>query len=194
MDEQDLITGLKQRDPDALAALFQQNADKLYRLAVSLLHDDQQADGVVQDTFMRLITHINSFEGRSNVSTWLYRVAYNECLLRLRRARPAVELDSMDEEGEMMPTALISWDEVPDEIASSREAQAVMERAINNLKPELRAVFTLRDVEELTTRETADSLGISETLVKVRLHRARLALREQLAAYFEERAEPSARA
>jgi len=188
MNEKALVAALRQRDPDALTAVFERYADRLYRLAVSLLHDEQQADGVVQNTFMALIAHVDTFEGRASIGTWLYRVAYNESMMRLRRARPQVELEKLDEEeGAPMPTSLIDWCAVPEEVASSREAVAQMERAVDRLPPGLRTVFTLRDVDELSTRETAEILGISESLVKVRLHRARLALREQLAEYFEER-------
>lgn len=185
-DEQALVSALKARDPVALAQLFEQYSDKLYRLAVGLLHDEQQADGVVQNTFVALIAHIDRFEGRSKLGTWLYRVAYNESMMRLRHTRPEMALDDMDEEGVIMPVSLVDWQTVPEVITVSREAQAEMERAVTSLKPDLRVVFTLRDVEELSTRETAAILGIGESLVKVRLHRARLALRERLSIYFEE--------
>jgi RNA polymerase sigma-70 factor (ECF subfamily) len=186
LDEQALITALRQRDPAALAQTFERYADRLYRLAVGLLHDEQQADGVVQNTFLALITHIDSFEGRSGIGTWLYRVAYNECMQRLRRSRPQLELDDLAHDDEVTPACLIDWRDLPEEAATSHEGQAEMAQAIASLKPEMRAVFLLRDIEELSTQETAAILSISESLVKVRLHRARLALREQLAAYFEE--------
>ncbi len=184
--EQSILTALKARDPHALAAVFEQYSDKLYRLAVSLLHDEQQADGVVQNAFLKLIEHIDRFEGRASIGTWLYRVAYNDALMRTRRAKPQVDLDAFDD-AEMMPACLVNWNDVPDTMLSSREAQQVMDAAIASLSPLLRAVFTLRDVEELSTQATADILGISEAAVKVRLHRARLALREKLASYFDER-------
>jgi RNA polymerase sigma-70 factor (ECF subfamily) len=188
VNQQALITALQHNDPDALAQVFAAYSNKLYRLALSLLHDEQQADGVVQNTFMALITHIDTFEGRANLGTWLYRVAYNDCLQRLRKIRPELALDDMADEGDMdtLPACLINWQEVPEAIASSHEALGEMERAINSLKPEMRVVFTLRDIEELSTHETAAILGISEALVKVRLHRARLKLREQLARYYED--------
>lgn len=188
LNERDLLEALRRRDPDALSALFERYADRIYRLAAGLLHDDDEADSVVQDTFMALITQADSFEGRSSIGTWLYRVAYNACMMRLRRARPHVELDA-DEDGDTMPAAFIDWRDLPEDIVASSEARAQMEQAIAALKPELRAVFILRDVEELSTRETAEALGITEGLVKVRLHRARLALREQLALYFEDYAQ-----
>lgn len=185
-DEQALLAALKQRDPAALSTIFEQYADKIYRLAVNLLHDEQQADGVVQNTFLALIERVGDFEGRSSIGTWLYRVGYNECLMRIRRAKPEVELDAFDEP-DSMPSHFLDWQTVPEALISSAEARDKMDRAINSLKPDLRAVFTLRDIEELSTSETAQILGISEGAVKVRLHRARLALREELASYFEER-------
>jgi RNA polymerase sigma-70 factor (ECF subfamily) len=185
-DEQALLAALKQRDPAALSTIFEQYADKIYRLAVNLLRDEQQADGVVQNTFLALIERVGDFEGRSSIGTWLYRVGYNECLMRIRRVKPEVELDAFDEP-DSMPSHFLDWQTVPDTLISSAEAMGEMDRAINSLKPDLRVVFTLRDVEELSTNETAQILGISEGAVKVRLHRARLALREELASYFEER-------
>lgn len=183
--ETELVEALKRRDQAALAALFEQYADKIYRLGVSILHDEQQADGVVQNTFLALIEHANTFEGRSNIGTWLYRVGYNECMMRLRKVRPDFELDAA-EDPEMMPVNFTDWSSVPDHVHDSLEAATEMERAIASLKPDLRTVFTLRDIEELSTAETAHILNISEGAVKVRLHRARLVLREKLAGYFED--------
>jgi len=180
-----LVDALRLRDPDALTTVFNTYADKIYRLAVSILHDEVQADGVVQNTFLALIKHVDGFESRASIGTWLYRVAYNECMGRLRKQRPQVDLDSMLDE-DIMPTTFVDWNTLPDAVLGSSEALAEMKTAIDKLSPNLRAVFTLRDVEELSTAETAEILGISQSVVKVRLHRARLALREHLAHYFEE--------
>ncbi len=179
------VEALRQRDPDALAALFEKYADRIFRLAVGLLRDEVEADGVVQHAFLTLIRRAHEFEGRSNVGTWLYRVAYNECIGRLRAASRIVALDE-DDSADAMPTCLIDWQQVPEQILEGAEANAEMERAIAGLKPDLRAVFLLRDVEQLSTEETAQALGINPGTVKVRLHRARLALRERLALYFDE--------
>lgn len=186
-DEPTLIAALRRRDPNALTAVFERYSNKIYRLAASMLHDEVQADGVVQDTFLALIENIDTFKGDAGVGTWLYRVAYNECLMRVRKAKPIVELDENAEDGDTLPTHFIDWQTVPDQILGSSEAMQQMEHAITQLKPDLRTVFVLRDIEELSTAETAEILGITENLVKVRLHRARLALREKLASYFEER-------
>lgn len=185
-NDAELILALKRRQQTALATVFERFADKIYRLAVSLLHDEQQADGVVQDTFLALIEGIDRFEGRSDLGTWLYRIAYNECMMRLRNSRPTLELDALDEP-DAMPTHFVDWSGLPDSVVESSEAVDEMERAIARLNPELRACFLLRDVDELSTAEAAQILGITEGACKVRLHRARLALREMLAVYFEER-------
>lgn len=185
MNEQQLLTALHQRDDTALTFLFERYADHIYRLALRLLNNETMADGVVQDTFMVVLEHIDSFEGRSSIGTWLYRIAYNNAVGRLRKMRPELELDDTTD-SLYIPEAFIDWETIPERTMSSSEVKTELDRAIATLNPTLRAVFLLRDVEELSTEETAHILGISEGAVKVRLHRARLALREQLAGYFAE--------
>ncbi|GIK65163.1 MAG: RNA polymerase subunit sigma-24 [Chloroflexota bacterium] len=185
-NEHGLVVALKQRDPVALAEVFATYSDKIYRLAVSLLHDEQTADGVVQDTFLTLIEHIHTFEERASLATWLYRVAYNHAQNRLRRQRPQVDVEELDGDDIALPEKLIDWNTVPERLLTGEEAMSQIMAAISTLSPALRAVFILRDVEELSTEETAEALGIQPGAVKVRLHRARLALREQLAGYFED--------
>ncbi len=187
MDDAALLDALKQRDSSVLSALFTRYADALYRLAVRLLGDQQQADGVVQTAFLALLDHADRFEGRANIGTWLYRVAYNECLMRLRAAPPVSLEDLAGESGELMPSCLVDWRNLPEAVLLNEEAHAEMERAINSLTPTLRAVFTLRDIEELSVSETAHILNLSEAAVKTNLHRARLHLRERLSRYFERR-------
>lgn len=184
-EEKQLIERLRQRDPDALSQAFEVHSDKIYRLAVSILRDEQQADGVVQETFLKLIQAIDRFEGRSRLDTWLYRVAYNECMGRMRRVHSDVPLDDFLDE-DFMPDNFISWEDVPEASLRGEEALQEMQAAIGALPAILSAVFTLRDIEGLSTRETASILGISQSAVKVRLHRARLLLREKLADYFQE--------
>lgn len=185
MSEEALVAALRQRDSQALTQVFELYADKIYRLAAGMLHDEAQADSVVQDTFLALIEHIDSFEGRSSIGTWLYSVARNECLHQIRRSRPQVSVDELLDE-DLLPENFASWEHVPDEILRGEEARLMMEMAIRSLSPALREVFTLRDIEGLSIAETARILHIGESAVKVRLHRARLTLREKLAGYFEE--------
>lgn len=186
MTEQELLEALKQHDQTALAEVFERYSDKIYRLALRLLHNETMADGVVQDTFMALIENIDTFEGRSKLSTWLYRVAYNNVMGRLRKMKPQLELEDLDGDYSI-PATLVDWQSIPETMLSDSEAMVEIQQAIDALNPTLKAVFLLRDIEELSTEETADSLEISVSAVKVRLHRARLALREALSSYFEER-------
>ena len=187
LEEQALIEALRGHDKEALSTVFEHYSDRIYRLALSLLHDEQRADEVVQETFIRLIEHIDRFEGRSSLGTWLYRVAYNNAVGRLRRDKPQLALDEFDAQDRPMPENLVDWNTVPEALLIGSESMEQVAQAIQTLKPTQRAVFLLRDIEELSTQETAEVLGLTPGAVKVRLHRARLALREQLADYFEGR-------
>ncbi|MEO0563090.1 MAG: sigma-70 family RNA polymerase sigma factor [Chloroflexota bacterium] len=183
-DETMLIASLKRGDPTAFASAFERYANRLYRLAVGLLADEQQADAVVQETFLALIKHIDSFEGRASLGTWLYRVAYNKAMATLRKRAPLQDINDDDED--IMPNCFVDWDNVPERVLDTQEARAMIDNAVQTLSPALSAVFILRDVEELSIKETAESLGISTATVKVRLHRARLTLRERLTIYFQD--------
>jgi RNA polymerase sigma-70 factor (ECF subfamily) len=184
------LDALRSGDPQALAALFEAYADRIYRLALSLLRDPSAAEDIVQETFVSAITHLDRFEGRSSLGTWLYRVGYNASLdwLRRRRDEPLPPDEPGDESDAVpLPRSLVEWTLTPESRQAEGEMAAELDRAIGELSEGLRVVFLLRDVDELSTQETADALGLTEGAVKVRLHRARLALREKLADYFAER-------
>ncbi|HEC22207.1 MAG TPA: sigma-70 family RNA polymerase sigma factor [Chloroflexi bacterium] len=190
--EQELLAALREGDAEAFAALFEAYSDRLFRVAVGVLGDEDEAEGVVQDTFLRLFESLDRFEGRSKLGTWLYRVAYNASLDRLRKRRPTRPIDDDPDEGELpAPAILVDWSHIPESLLDTAEAQAELEAAIAELPESLRSAFVLREIEGLSTRETAEVLEISEGAVKVRLHRARLLLRERLAGYFAERLPPS---
>jgi RNA polymerase sigma-70 factor (ECF subfamily) len=130
---------------------------------------------------------VNRFEGRSQLGTWLYRIAYNAALMRLRKRRlPTTSIDEpiWTDEGDEVPRQLVDWRGLPDDLAQSGEFRSVLDAAVATLSETLRSVFVLRDIEGLSTAEVAEVLGLTETNVKVRLHRARLALREKLPEYF----------
>ena len=186
--EPDLLTALRAGDPAALAALFEARADQLYRLALSLLRDPAEAEDVVQETFLKALTRLEQFEGRARLDTWLYRVAYNASLDRLRRRVPEpLPEDEPEAEGGLLPQVIVEWSLTPENRLLDAEARAMLETAIQALPATLRPVFLLRDIEGLSGEETAEALGWNAGVVKVRLHRARLALRERLSAYFGER-------
>jgi RNA polymerase sigma-70 factor (ECF subfamily) len=188
LDDSQLLTALRQRDPAAFAQLFELYSDKIYRLALGLLEDENEAEGIVQDTFMRLLERLHQFEGRSKLGTWLYRVAYNLSIDRLRKQQPVLHLTVADDAAETlpMPAVLTDWRDAPETWLASTELSDELDQAIAGLPAKLRAVFILREIEEVTTEECAHVLGISESAAKVRLHRARLLLRERLAAYVTE--------
>lgn len=192
-NEADLIAALRRRDAAAFSTLFETYSDKIFRVAVGVLGDEDEAEGVVQDSFLRLFENLDRFEGRARLSTWLYRVAYNASIDRLRKRRP-VELPPEESNPAggpgVMPAIFTDWTHAPETVFSSAEAQLELERAINSLPERLRSTFILREIEGLSTAETAEVLGIKAGAVKVQLHRARLHLREQLAAYFDERVAP----
>ncbi len=189
MAEADLLTALKQRSPQAFSALFDTWSDKLFRLATGILEDDAEAEGVVQETFLKFFEKLEQFEPRAKVSTWLYRVAYNASIDKIRKRRPAqMWLGNDDGDGaEFFPGNLADWRYAPEAWLSSLEAQRELTRAISALPEKQRLVFRLRELDGFSTAETAEILGISVGSVKVRLHRARLLLRETLADYFSER-------
>jgi len=188
--ERQLLEALRQGDQEAFSRLFETHSDRIFRLAANMLGDDDQAEDVVQDTFSRFFENLDRFEGRSRIGTWLYRVAYNAAIDRLRQSRPNLTLDEnsdSDDESLPAPAALADWSQAPETVLDSIEAQAKLDAAIANLPPSLRAAFILFDVEGLSGAEAAEVLGTSAGAVRVRVHRARLLLRESLTEYFGER-------
>ncbi len=182
------IEALKAGDRVAFARMVEVYSTQIYRLALKMLSNPQDAEDVLQETFMKALRSISSFEGRSSLSTWLYRIAVNESLMIIRRRRPdliSVENDHEDSESE--PVEIVDWCCMPEQEMMSAETRRFLDQAIERLTPALRAVFVLRDIEGLSVRETAEALGITEVAVKTRLLRARLRMRETLSVYFAER-------
>jgi RNA polymerase sigma-70 factor (ECF subfamily) len=163
----------------------------IYRLGLRMLGNSQDAEDVLQNTFLNVLTHLSTFEGRSSLSTWLYRIAANEALMLIRKRKPEVNLQTTDVEEkaeDLRPTQFSDWSALPEEELLSGEGKQTLDQAIQLLPEAMRIVFLLRDVEGLSIRETADALNLTETNVKTRLLRARMFLREQLSAYYGERA------
>jgi RNA polymerase sigma-70 factor (ECF subfamily) len=183
------LEALRSGDRAEYARLVEAYSGTIYRLALKLLNNTQDAEDILQETFLKAYRHLGSFDGRSKLSTWLYRIATNEALMLIRK-RKAEEVsinEPMDNaEGEQEPLQIVDWCCLPEEELMSSEGRAQLDRAIHSLPHSLRVVFLLRDIEGLSTRETADVLNLSETAVKTRLSRARLRLREELSAYYAE--------
>ncbi|HKZ43552.1 MAG TPA: sigma-70 family RNA polymerase sigma factor [Anaerolineales bacterium] len=172
------------------AKLIDVHSDQIFRLAIKILGNEQDAEDVLQNTFLKAFQKIGSFEGRSNVSTWLYRIATNEALMTIRKRRPEINISEFtNEENEEIesPIQFIDWCCLPENELLSEETREVMDEAINQLSEALKIVFILRDIEGVSIQETGQILNLSETAVKTRLLRARLKLREKLTTYFGER-------
>jgi len=186
-EEPQLLIKLRERSPAAFQQLFSAYSDKIYRLAVSILENEDDAEDIVQEVFTRFFENLDRFEGRSKIGTWLYRVAYNASIDRLRkyRSRPVVELDISFEDEIPLPDEISDWSESAGTVFDQQEIRQKLEDAIQSLPETLRVVFLLRDVEELSTLDTANILEITPGAVKVRLHRARLLLRDTLSGIFE---------
>src|SRR5437764_4343901 len=176
----ELIQRARSRDETAVRAIMQANNRRLYRLARGILRNDSEAEDVVQEAYVRAFTHLENFRGDSSLSTWLSRIAMNEALGRLRRQRPAVEMDSLppgalDAKIIQFPLAA-SAD--PEKSMAQREIQAVVEHAIDELPEAFRLVFITRVIEGMNVEETAEILSLKPETVKSRLHRARTMLRD----------------
>lgn len=187
LEESDLVQALKAGDQSAYAELVERYSPTIYNLALRMMYNREEAEEVLQETFLSAFRAVSRFEGRSQLGTWLYRIAYNAALMRLRKHQlPTTSIDEpiQNEEGDQIPRQLVDWTARPEEILLTGELRSVLNAAAAALPETLRGVFTLRDIEGLSTAETAEVLGLTETNVKVRLHRARLALRERLTGYF----------
>jgi RNA polymerase sigma-70 factor, ECF subfamily len=181
------LEALKAGDPEEVGRFVEANSQAVYRLALRMLGDAQDAEDVLQETFVKALRGLKTFEGRSSLSTWLFRIATNEALMLLRKKKPdtiSIDEEREDDEGSPEPVQLVDWCCMPESELLSDESKRHMEVAIQKLSPALRAVFELRDIEGLSVKETADILNVTESVVKTRLLRARLKLREDLSAYF----------
>ena len=185
----DLIQRLRQGDAVALEALMERHSARAYRVAYGITGNSADAEEVVQDTFLTLYQKADAFEGRAALATWLYRVVTNAALMKRRGRRREVEvslesqLPQFDADGRRLgdQTLLMAdWSQNPESAALSQELRTLLERAIASLPDEFQAVLVLRDIEELSNADVAGVVGDSVAAVKSRLHRARLALREEL--------------
>ncbi len=181
--ELELVRRALSRDEAAVRAIIKANNRRLYRLARGILRNDNEAEDVVQETYVRAFTHLAEFRGDSSLSTWLSRIAMNEAVGRLRRQRPGVELSSLPSgtlEAQIIQFPLLSATDDPERTMAQREIQHVVEGAIDELPEPFRMVFITRVVEGMNVEETADILGLKPETVKTRLHRARAMLRDNV--------------
>lgn len=189
LSDQALVEKVKTGDFDAFTALVNRYEGKVYRLAMRMLRNQEDAEDALQETFLQVHRGMKNFEGRSSFSTWLFRLATNVCLMKIRdreidpsKVLPLEEYLPQQEEGKG-PCAP-EWPHKPEEVLLSKESREKMMEAMEALPADYRAVFILRDIEGFSNAETGEALGLSVAAVKSRLHRARMSLRAKLAAYF----------
>ena len=182
-DDSELVRRAMARDEAAVRAIMQANNRRLYRLARGILRNDGEAEDVVQETYFRAFTHLESFRGDSSLATWLSRIAMNEALGRLRLQRPNVDIDRLAPgalEAQIIQFPLSAAVEDPEKSMAQREIQHVVEHAIDELPEAFRIVFITRVIEGMNVEETAEILDIKPETVKTRLHRARAMLRDNV--------------
>ncbi|MCP4420001.1 MAG: sigma-70 family RNA polymerase sigma factor [Chloroflexi bacterium] len=182
IDEAELIARIQAGDISACDECIIIHTPALTQLLLRLMGNQQDAEDVLQETFLNAFRAIDRFEGRSSLSTWLYRIAYNAAMMRLRRPNaPTVSVEEMlVNAGELIPRQLFDWCCLPEESFESEEVQLELHRAIADMPESLQTVFMLRELEGMSTKETAVILDLSPNATKVRLHRARQWLREHL--------------
>jgi RNA polymerase sigma-70 factor (ECF subfamily) len=186
--EAPLLALARQGDVRAFSELVKKYERKIYRMARNILQNDEDAEDVLQETFLKAFEHLDSFQGQSKFYTWVTRIAVNESLMKLRKRKTdrTVSIDeSIETDEESIVREIAVWDGDPESKYSQAELKDILDKAIAGLKPIFRTVFVLRDVEELSTEETAEALGLSVAAVKSRLLRARLQLREKLTRTFK---------
>ncbi len=189
--DDELIARARAQDFAAFEELLGRYEDKVFRLAYRILRNETDAKEILQETFVSIWRKLDTFKGDSQFGSWVYRIATNAALMRLRshRRHPEVSTEELpigylDNYGAPVPAGE-NWSKRPDDELQSSELRAHIQAAVDKLPDIYRTVFVIRDVEGLSTEETAEALGISVPTVKTRLHRARIALRDAIGGYFD---------
>jgi RNA polymerase sigma-70 factor, ECF subfamily len=188
IDEGALVTQARDGDDRAFAELVRRYEGKIFRLAQHITQNREDAEDVLQETFMKSYEHLDQFKGDSKFYTWIVRIAVNQALMKLRRRKTdkSVSLDETIDTGEdTLVREIAAWGEDPEQRFSREELGQILDTAVQSLDPPYRSVFVLRDIEDLSTEETAEALNLSVPAVKSRLLRARLQLREKLTRFFK---------
>jgi RNA polymerase sigma-70 factor (ECF subfamily) len=183
----ELVQSAKRGDISAFEELVRKYDRKVFRIAVNITHNIEDAQEIVQSAFFKVYTHLDRFEANAKFLTWLTRIAVNESLTKLRRLRSQgheISFDSENSSGERLQLTFSDWHPNPEQLYSHSEFLELLRHALDELSPALRVVFVLRDIQGLSYDETAAVLKLETTAVKSRLYRARLQLREKLSNYF----------
>lgn len=187
MDEQEIIQRARAGDPQAQSILVNRYSKRVYNLALRILRNREEAEDVLQETFLTVINKLDTFDGRSSFFTWVYLIATNAALmvLRKKKIRRANFRDNDFDPDQIQLGNTVDWSQNPAASIENEEIRRRINEALATLKEKYRTVFVLRDIEGLSTRETAEILNITEENVKIRLLRARQSLRNYLSQYFD---------
>lgn len=187
-DEGHLVSEAKAGNYAAFEELVNRYEKKIYRLGMNITGNREDAEDVLQDAFLKAFEHLPDFREDARFYTWIVRIAVNEALMKLRKRRTSREVPMEDTEGhdgEVLVREFADWKPNPEQQFAQSELEEILQGAVNSLAPGFRTVFYLRDVEGLSTEETAEVLDLTEGAVKARLFRARLRLREELSKIFK---------
>ncbi len=180
MEEQKIIELAQKGDRKALSEIVKQYEQTVYNFSFKICRHRDRAEHTMQETFLSMVKNLHQFSGESKLSTWLYRVVANHCLM-LARSENKYSFTSLDDEDSLIDESNIAdWKVTPEKVTENKELKNMLDEAIQKLAPEYRIVFMLRDVEGLSTEETAKIVELSVPAVKSRLHRARAFLRNEL--------------
>jgi RNA polymerase sigma-70 factor (ECF subfamily) len=193
-DDLDLVHATQGGDVCAFEELVERYDRKLLRIAEHITHNHEDSQDAVQEAFLKAFQHVGDFLEHSQFSTWLIRITVNQALMKLRKRRTTKEVpldEDFQADGDMPPREVADWAPNPEELYRTSELRDILIKALEVLRPALRTVFVLRDIEGLTIDQTAEVLDLSPAAVKARLWRARLQLRELLSEYFSKHKEPT---
>ncbi|MCA9729501.1 MAG: sigma-70 family RNA polymerase sigma factor [Candidatus Eisenbacteria bacterium] len=189
-EERELLAQAKDGDREAFWELASPSVDPIYRLALRLMRSEEDAEDVLQETFLKALDRIQDFEGKSRFNTWLHRIAVNQGLMKLRKRRSdvfSVDAPTTGQNGEERSYELVDFSESALDGVVEGETRDVLEKALAELPIDLRTVVVMRDINHLSNAETAQALELPIGAVKWRLHRGRTLLRDRLSSYFQER-------
>lgn len=184
MNENNLIEAAKSGDRKALAEIVKQYEQTIYNFAFKICRNKDKAEHTMQETFLSMIKSLHQFDGKSKLPTWLYTIVSNHCLMMARKEKKHQNYSFDDEETGYNENQIVKWDSLPYDSVENDELRNILDNAIQNLSPDYRIVFLLRDVEGLSTEETAEVVELSVPAVKSRLHRARAFLRNEISKAF----------
>ncbi len=180
MDEIKLIEEAKKGNRKALAEIVKKYEQTIYNFSFKICRDPEKAENIMQETFYSMVKSINQFDGNSKLSTWLYRIVANHCLMQARKQKGRNYISLENDEDLYTEKNIADWTTLPYKSTENKELREILDDAIQKLSPDYRIIFLLRDVEGLSTEETAEAANISVPAVKSRLHRARAFLRKEI--------------